>query len=160
MTEDTQTAAPGGALTPFAVWNPALGDWESPQLDLCGRPARYGATWPTSGMTQGGLAYRLPRWERLISGSGCSPSPGALLRTPLASDSIRGRETLAKVRARKGTIALTHQVMDLVACGSGPTEGELAFALAGTLFDVGDHTPEPSPDGSGSPADPPPPRPS
>ncbi|MDR2565245.1 MAG: hypothetical protein LBC97_04140 [Bifidobacteriaceae bacterium] len=152
--------APGGARMPFAVWNPELGDWESPQLDLFAQRARFGETWPTSGMTRGGLAYRLPRWERLITGSGCSRSPGALLRTPLASDSIRGRETLAKVKARKGTIALTHQVMELVARGSDPTEGEVAFALAGTLFDVGDLTPGPSPGGSGSLAGPPRPRPS
>jgi hypothetical protein len=106
-------------------------------------------------MTRGGLAFRLPGWERLITGSGCSPSPGALLRTPLASDSIRGRETLAKVRARGGTIALTHQIMALVDPEPERSDAETVFGLIGTLFDGGDLMPLPSPDGSGSPAGPP-----
>jgi hypothetical protein len=109
-------------------------------------------------MTRGGLAYRLPRWELLITGSGFSPSPGALLRTPLASDSIRGREPLARVKARGGTIALAHQIFDLLY--PAPAEAETVFNLIGTLWDGGDPTPPPSQDGSGSWQDPPQPQPS
>src|SRR5699024_5172213 len=37
------------------------------------------------------------------------PAAGALFRTPLATDSTRGGESLEQVRARRGTIALSHQ---------------------------------------------------
>ena len=158
MTEASQPETPDGARIPFAVWNPDSGDWESVKADLCGRPVPWLETWPASAMTRGGLAYRLPPWERLITGSGCSSPPGALLRTPLASDAIRGRETLAKVKARRGTIALAHQVLDLVS--PPPADAETVFDLIGTLFDGGDRTPGPSPDGSGSPEGQPPTRPS
>ena len=146
MSDDQRSAV----WMPFAVWNPDLGDWQTPQLDLLGQPAPWWETWPTSGMTRHGLAYRRPPWGRRITGSGCASAPGALLRTPLASDSIRGRESLARVKARGGTIALTHQIMELV---DPSPEAERVFELIGTLFDVGDPTPEPSPDGSGSPQD-------
>ncbi|MDR0626582.1 MAG: hypothetical protein LBG11_04855 [Bifidobacteriaceae bacterium] len=147
---DMALEAPAGM--PFAVWNPGAGFWESPQLDLCGLPGVFSGIWPASGLMRNGLAYRRPRWERLIAGSGCSSWPGALLRTPLASDSIRGRETLARVKARKGTIALTHQVMDLIGPEPPPEDAGTVFGLIGTLFDGGDPTPRRSPDGNGSPA--------
>jgi hypothetical protein len=46
-----------------------------------------------------------------IPDSASSSSPTALFRTPLASDSARGGETLDHVRARRGTIALSHQII-------------------------------------------------
>lgn len=87
-----------------------------------------------------------------------------LFRTPLASDSSRGGETLDQVRARRGTIALSHQVIDLVLHGphgspASWNESETLFALVEDIFTAGGDTPRPSPDGSTSPDEPPlPPR--
>jgi hypothetical protein len=59
------------------------------------------------------------------------------------------------VRARRGTIALSHQVMDLAR--NGPAgfwrvrEPELLWPLIGQLFDAGDATPLQSDDGNTSP---------
>lgn len=98
-----------------------------------------------------------------ITGSGSSSPPTAktLFRTPLASDSSRGGETLDQVRARRGTIALSHQVIDLALHGphgspAGWNESETLFALIEDIFTAGGDTPRPSPDGSTSPDGPPP----
>lgn len=139
---------------PFAVWNPTRGVWETSQLDLYGHLAPYSETWPTSGTTHGGSAYPLPQSAHHIPDSASSSSPGALFRTPLASDSARGGETLDQVKARRGTIALSHQVIDLVTRGRRPSP-EATFALIEEFFDAGDATPQPSPDGNASPDDPP-----
>ena len=128
------------ALQPFAIWNPTRGVWETSQPDLYGRLAPYSETWPTSGMTHNGSAYPLPQSARPIPGSASSSSPTALFRTPLASDSARGGETLDQVRARRGTIALSHQVIDLVT-RRGRRSPELTFALIEEFFDAGDATP-------------------
>lgn len=139
------------AVQPFAVWNPTRGVWETSQPDLYGHLAPYSETWPTSGMTRGGSAYPLPSSVRPIPGSASSYSRDALLRTPLASDSARGGETLAAVKARHGTIALSHQVIDLVTRRSRRPSPEATFALIEEFFDAGDATPQPSPDGNASP---------
>jgi hypothetical protein len=91
-----------------------------------------------------------------IPGSESSSSPGALFRTPLASDSARGGETLDQVKARRGTIALSHQVIDLVTRHKRRSPEE-TFALIEEFFDAGDAMPEPSPDGNASLDDLPPP---
>lgn len=140
------------ATQPFAVWNPTRGVWETSQPDLYGHLAPYSETWPTSGMTHDGSAYPLPQSEHRIPASASSFSLGALFRTPLASDSARGGETLDQVRARRGTIALSHQVIDLVT-RRNRFSPETTFALIGEFFDAGDATPEPSPAGSASPDD-------
>lgn len=49
----------------------------------------------------------------LVGASAPSSSPTALFRTSLVSDSSRGGETLEQVRTRRGTIALSHQIIDL-----------------------------------------------
>lgn len=139
---------------PFATWNPIRGVWETGQPDLFGRLAPYSAIWPTCGMTLGGSAYPLPPSVRRIPGFASSSSPSALFRTPLASDSARGGETLDQVKARHGTIALSHQVIDLVN-RHGRTAPDATFALIEEFFDAGDATPPPSPGGNASPADPP-----
>jgi len=54
-----------------------------------------------------GSAYQLPLSALFTNASASSSSPGALFRTPLATDSARGGETLDQVRARRGTIALS-----------------------------------------------------
>ena len=141
------------AVQPFAVWNPTRGIWETSQPDLYGHLAPYSETWPTFGTTRDGSAYPLPPSAHRIPGSASSSSHGALFRTPLASDSIRGNEPLEKVRARRGTITLSHQIIDLVRIGRRPSP-EATFALIEEFFDAGDATPGPSPDGSGSLDDP------
>jgi hypothetical protein len=57
--------------------------------------------WGRSGMTQNGIAYRLPPLVPRISGTGCSSSPE--LPTPKSSDAERGGrgELLALVRGKK-----------------------------------------------------------
>lgn len=144
-------------VQPFAVWNPTRGVWETSQPYLYGHLAPYSETWPTSGTTHDGLAYPLPQSAHHIPDSASSSSPSTLFRTPLASDSARNGETLTQVKARRGTIALSHQVIDLVSQPSRPTP-EMTFALIEEFFDVGDGTPPPSPDGNASPDDPPQPQ--
>ena len=159
MRNATPTTQPP-AMQPFATWNPTRGVWETSQLDLSGQPAPYSAIWPTSGMTRDGSAYPLPSSARPITGiASSSPrTPGALFRTPLASDSTRGSETLDQVRARRGTIALSHQVIDLALNGpygspARRNESETLWTLIESIFGTGDVTPTPSPGGNTSLAD-------
>ena len=140
---------------PFAVWNPTRGIWETSQLDLYGLSAPYSAIWRTSGMTRTGSAYPLPTSERPTPAFASSSSPAALFRTPLASDAARGGEGLDKVRARRGTIALSHQVIDLALNGPAGSrqhpEPETLWSLIEEVFDAGDATPWQSDDGNTSP---------
>lgn len=157
MTDATPSPQPL-QMQPFAVWNPTRGVWETSQPDLYGHLAPYSATWPTSGMTRDGSAYPLPPSVRLIPGSVSSSSRDALFRTPLASDSSRGGETLAQVRVRRGTIALSHQVIDLALHGPDGSanqnnESETLWSLIEDIFAAGDATPQPSRDGNISPGD-------
>ncbi|WP_243752947.1 hypothetical protein [Leucobacter ruminantium] len=143
-------------LQPFAIWNPACGVWETSQVDLSGRLAPFSGTWPTSGMTRHGSAFPLPPSVPRIPGFVCSSSPVPLFRTPLASDSSRGGESLDQVRARRGTIALSHQVIDLVLNGPYTSnrrvgESEMLWSLVGHIFELGDDTLPRSPGGSTSP---------
>jgi hypothetical protein len=153
MSDATPPAQPP-ALQPFATWNPTRGVWETNQPDLYGHLAPYSETWPTSGMTRDGSAYPLPQSARPTPDIASSSSPTALFRTPLASDAARGGETLDQVRARRGTIALSHQVIDLVTRHSRPSP-EATFALIEEFFDAGDATLPPLPGGNASPAAPP-----
>ncbi len=73
--------------------------------------------------------------------------------TRLRRSPARGGETLAQVKARRGTIALSHQVIDLVLRQPQPSP-EKTFALIEEFFDAGDATPSLSPDGNESPGDP------
>jgi hypothetical protein len=78
------------------------------------------------------------------------PTTGtALFRTPLASDSARGGETLDHVRARRGTIALSLQVIDLVTRQRRPSP-EATLELIEAFFDVGDAMDQQLLDGRGS----------
>ncbi|MGV1010707.1 MAG: hypothetical protein ACOYBY_19325, partial [Dermatophilaceae bacterium] len=146
------------ATQPFATWNPTGGVWETAQLDLCGQQAPYSAIWPTSGWMHNGSAYRRPLSAHLTPDFASSSSRTAkgLFRTPLATDSSRGGETLDQVRARRGTIALSHQVIDLAL--HGPTgsplrwnDSETLWPLIERLFADGGDTPMPSPAGNASP---------
>ncbi len=74
---------------PIATWNPARSVWETDQPSLCGHSVPYSVTWPDSGTTRSGTAWRLPRSVRHITGSGSSSSP--VLPTPEAyGDAGRG----------------------------------------------------------------------
>lgn len=152
------------AAQPLAIWKPTRGVWESPQLDLFGQRVPWWETWPTSGWMRHGLVYPLPRSAHPTPDSGSSSSPIVLFRTPLASDAARGGESLQQVKARRGTIALSHQIIDLALHGPAgyprPEEPESLWTLIGQLFDAGDATPEPSDAGNTSPDEPPQPPPS
>lgn len=79
-----------------------------------------------------------------------SSSPIALFRTPLASDSSRGKETLNHVRKRRGTIALSHQVADLATRTNPHPSREATVTLIEEFLDTGDVTLPPLLDGNAS----------
>lgn len=144
---------------PFADWNPTRGTWETTQLDLYGLSAPFSAIWPTCGWMHDGSAYRLPLSALLTTGSASSSSATVRFRTPLATDSSRGGETLDQVRARRGTIALSHQIIDFALHGppgspSRRAESETLWSLIDGLFNAGDATPTQLPGGSTSSGDP------
>lgn len=61
----------------IATWNPARVVWETPTLSLlCAHSEPYSETWPSSGMTRSGEAYRRLEWELLTEDSACSSSRG------------------------------------------------------------------------------------
>ena len=97
-------------------------------------------------MTRNGSVYPLPPSAHHTPDTGSSSSPTALFRTPLASDASRGGENLQQVKARRGTIALSHQIIDLALHGPNGyprKEPEYLWSLIGQLFDAGDDTPKP-----------------
>ncbi|WP_229119434.1 hypothetical protein [Enemella evansiae] len=152
---------------PFAIWNPTFGAWETSQLDLFGHSAPFSEIWPTSGSMHDGSAYRHPSsaLPTIASASSSSPTAKTLFRTPLATDASRGGETLDQVRARRGTIALSHQIIDFTLHGptGSPTrrnDAETLFSLVESMFADGDATPTPSPAGNTSPDEKRPPQPS
>lgn len=149
---------PPDASEPFAIWNPARGIWETTQPDLSGLMAPFSAVWSTCGETRDGSAYQLRLSALLTTASASSflPTPKNLFRTPLASDASRGGETLQQLRARRGTIALSHQIIHLTLHGPGGSpnkndESETLWSLIEDIFTAGDGTPTPSPGGNTSP---------
>ncbi|WP_449280600.1 hypothetical protein [Leucobacter sp.] len=132
-------------VQPLAAWNPTRGIWEKSQLDLFGQQEQFWETWPTSGMTRNGSVYPLPTSAHPTPDIGSSSSPTALFRTPLASDASRGGESLQQVRARRGTIALSHQIIALHGPDGYPRaeEPESLWSLIGQFFNDGDDTPKP-----------------
>lgn len=72
----------------LATYNPATCVWETDDLCMGGHSEPYSATWPSSGMTQGGTAYELPTWAPPTAGSASSswriPVEG-LLWTPVTT---------------------------------------------------------------------------
>ena len=133
-------------MQPLAVWNPTRGIWEKPQPDLFAQQEQFWETWPTSGMTRNGSVYPLPQSAHPTPDTASSSSPTTLFRTPLASDASRGGETLQQVKARRGTIALSHQIVDLALHGPNgyPRVEELEnlWPLIDQLFNDGDDTPK------------------
>lgn len=132
-------------VQPLAIWNATRVIWEKPQLDLFEQQEQFWETWPTSGMTRNGSVYPLPRSAHPTPDTGSSSLPTALFRTPLASDAARGGESLQQVKARRGTIALSHQIIDLALHGPNgyprSEESESLWRLIEEFFDDGDVTP-------------------
>ena len=129
------------AARPLRALGAVLGDLADLRLD-----ARWIGPW-------------LPLSALLTTGSASSSSPGARFRTPLATDSSRGGESLDQVRARRGTIALSHQIIDFALHGppgspNRRAESETLWSLIDGLFSAGDATPTPSPAGNTSPEEP------
>ena len=162
MTDANPTPQPASTRRPqpFARWNPTRGCWETSQLDLFGLWAPFSAIWPISGEMRDGLAYQRHWSPHRITDSESSflPTAKALFRTPLASDSSRGGEPLDRVRARRGTIALSHQIIDFALHGPSGSpdrsnDSETLFALIETIFTDGDSTPMRSAGGNISPDD-------
>lgn len=131
-------------LQPVATWNPTRGVWETLQLDLFGQQEPFSETWPTSGMTRNGSVYPLPPSVHPTPDTECLSSPIALFRTPLASDASRGGESLEQVHARRGTIALSHQIIDLALHGANgyqrTQEAETLWNLVEMIFNIGEDT--------------------
>lgn len=146
-------ATPGGLESDAWV----LGDESARPLRALGAGM---STWPTSGMTRNGSAYPHPWPEHHITGSASSSPRTAktLFRTPLASNSSRGGESLDTVKARRGTIALSHQIIDFALHGphGSPIRqnaSETLFTLIENVFANGEATPTPSLGGNTSPDD-------
>lgn len=142
----------------LARWSPTRGIWETSQPDRYGQPAEYWQIWPSSGLMLDGSVYPPPPSVLHTIASASSSSLGALLRTPLASDSSRGGESMEQVKARHGTIALSHQIIDLALHGphGSPRQSrgsETLWSLIEDIFDAGDATPTPSDVGNTSPAE-------
>lgn len=117
------------------------------------RVGQFSEIWPTSGWMHDGSAYPLP--------SSAHPSPLSRLHPglppghcsePLWPRTRRaGARPLDQVRARWGTIALSHQVIDLAVNGppgsrNRRNESETLWLLIGSVFDAGEATPTASPD--------------
>jgi len=73
----TASAAAYGRSTPalLAKFDRATSSWRTSQLCLDGDLAAYSETWPRSGMTRSGTAYRLPPLARLTDEIGCGLLP-------------------------------------------------------------------------------------
>lgn len=67
----------------LARFDHGTSSWRTSQLCLVEGTARFSETWPRSGMTRSGIAYRLPPLARLTAEIGS----GSLLPTPTAGDS-------------------------------------------------------------------------
>ena len=91
---------------PLATWNRASSVWETQESHLCGHSVGYSETWPSSGMTRGGVAYALPTWEPHTGDSACSSSHG-LLGTPRVSI---GQDRVGDLTNRRATGRIDGQV--------------------------------------------------
>ncbi len=86
----------------FAHYDPGSCCWKTLQGSLAGEWARFSGTWPRSGTTRNGTAYRRPRWvpRTFAAGSSSSPTPTApAWPTPTVSRS-RNRTASRKAGSR------------------------------------------------------------
>ena len=96
------------APKPIATWNPARGVWEQTgQANLfCAHLEPFSATWPSWGMTQGGVAYELQTQEPHTAATEYSSQPsvttatqGDLLPTPLVDDGKNTGHSTKRIRS-------------------------------------------------------------
>ena len=94
---------------PLARWNSVRDVWEEEATGLfCEHSDAYSETWPTSGMTRGGMAFELPTWEERMGASVSLSWP--LPPTPQAQDE-RHSVTNASNRLEQGRqMQLVHVV--------------------------------------------------
>lgn len=87
----------------LARFDRGTSSWRTSQLCLIEGTARFSETWPRSGMTRSGIAYRLPPLVRLTAGI----ESGSLAPTPTAGDSrASGSRNTATSKAHPG-VSLT-----------------------------------------------------
>lgn len=158
--EDATGTATGADATPGDVesnpWH--LGDEPARPLRAAGAvlgdlvDLRYDAQW--NGLPASAIGAPHPRFRVFIVAHRTVPHTPRLRRRA-------GWESLQQVKARRGTIALSHQIIDLALHGPDgyprARESESLWVLIGELFDAGDAMPMPSADGNTSPDDQPPP---
>ena len=102
----------GDYLVPrhMATWNTAIGVWQTNQQNLlCEHLELFSETWPTSGMTQNGLAFELPTQVQHTTASESS-----LLRSPKASEGQGGALGESVAKERGNMVGLRDQIKDLV----------------------------------------------
>lgn len=93
----------------IAVWNTDLKLWTKPNEVLFSEHLElFSGTWPTSGMTQNGVAYELPKQVPHTNAS-----ESLLLRSPTASQGQGGALGEAEARKRGNTVGIRDQAMDL-----------------------------------------------
>lgn len=98
--ESTESAADYGASLPesLASFDHDTQSWKTPQRSLLGGLDEFSETWPQSGMTRSGIAYRLEPLVPDISGVVHSWLP-----TPCATDWKGGTEAPRKDGADRGS---------------------------------------------------------
>lgn len=91
------------SLESLATFDRTSSSWRTSQLCLVEGTAKFSETWPRSGMTRNGTAYRLPPLVRLTAEIGS----GSLLPTPTAGDcKASGSRNTAGSKAHPG-VSLT-----------------------------------------------------
>lgn len=75
-------ACGASSLSAFAFYDRATSSWRTWRRCLFAGWDEFSATWPRSGMTRNGIAYRQPPSVRLTSAKGCSlwPTPRCSMR--------------------------------------------------------------------------------
>lgn len=110
----------------LAIWNRARGVWEMNQPSLlCEHLEPYLEPWPTSGITQLGVAYELA-----TPGPLTADLEYLLLRTPSVVDSTGGARSEAHQVARGGMVRVSDQVAEL----AHQNGLKVTDAIAGSLF--------------------------
>ena len=94
---DPVPAFGGSFFEPFAWFDRSTQLWRTWQRCSDEGWARFSATWPRSGMTRSGIAYRAPPLAPLTYGTGYGSSPSHSIPTPTASDHIKRRSTSKEV---------------------------------------------------------------
>jgi len=108
--------------------------WKTSQRCLFEAWEQFSETWPRSGMTRSGTAYRLPQLVPLSSATGCG-----LLPTLVAGDSRGSRNGTAKGRSLSDGMTLTDWLWVNVGRGTvspGSAEQMMGFPIGWTDLDA------------------------